>query len=502
LRYLITVVFISVSLLVSLTGCEADSKADLSYDDSFNPISIDLLEIQRRGKLVALCRYNATGYFIYKGRPMGYEYELLKKLANDLKVELEIIVPRSWDELYANLQEGKGDIIAANLIVTKEDSKIFDFTAPHSNTRQMLVQRKPQSWRDIPTHKLDKILVRNPIDLIGKSIHVRNNSPYSFRLNNLANEIGGDINVVGVPSGMESEFLIKMVSEGLINYTIANENMVGSFASYYSNIDAKTAISFPQQVAWGVRKDSPRLKSYIDNWIHKLRRTKNPYYNVVYNKYFKNRRAFLTRMNSEYFSHNSGKISPYDSLFMQYSKPLGWDWKLVASAAYQESRFNPNAESWAGAAGVMQLLPSTARELGVKDLFNPRESIRGGTKFMRLLYTYWKSIPEEVDRVAFTLASYNAGQGHVQDARRLAKKYGKNPDVWKDNVDEYLLKKSEERYFYDEVVRHGFCRGEEPYNYVKEIIARYEIYKHYGEYLGLNAKQIDMKGEPFSSLKR
>ncbi len=458
----------------------------------------DLLEIQRSGKLVAICRYNSMGYFIYKGRPMGYEYELLKELAKDLQVDLEIVVPKTWPEMYSWLNKERGDIVAANLLRTKEQGQFATFTESHSTTRQMLVQRKPDNWRDLPRHQLDKQLVRNPIDLIGKEVHVRRNSPHYFRLQNLSREIGGDINIKTSPQGMETEFLIKMVSEGLIPYTVANENLVRSFEAYYQNIDAKTPVSFPQRVSWAVRKSSPELKNFVDNWIRDKKSSADPTYYGLYVKYFKNRKAFVRRMGSEFFTLNSTQISPYDSLFKKFSENLEWDWKLVAAQAFQESQFDPNAESWAGALGVMQILPSTGQELGVKNLMDPEENIMAGIKYNKLLYSFWKNIPTKEDRIKFTLASYNAGQGHVQDARRLAKKYGKDPNVWDGNVDEYLLKKSEEKYYYDDVVKYGFCRGEEPFNYVKEIMERYEIYKRYEEYYNSEAQKLSLKGTVFS----
>ena len=130
-----------------------------------------------------------------------------------------------------------------------------------------------------------------------------------------------------------------MVSEGLIKYTIANENMVGSFSNYYGNIDAKTPVSFPQRVAWGIRKSSPQLKTYIDGWIHNLKKDNKPYYNVVYKKYFKNRTAFSTRMNSQYFSHTSGGISPMPSA-------TAWKSTVALAMAASGRLLSPNSDWW------------------------------------------------------------------------------------------------------------------------------------------------------------
>jgi membrane-bound lytic murein transglycosylase F len=445
-------------------------------------VKFDLLDIQRRGKIVALCRYNSISYFLYRGRPMGYEYELLQHLADHMGVELEIKVPRSWEKLYQMLYSGEGDIIAANMTVTLERSQKAAFTKHHTTTRQMLVQRKPRNWRKMKIHKINKQLIRDPIQLVGKKIHVQKNSAYYHRLMNLSKEIGAKIEIVTVPEDMEVEFLIKMVSDGLIDYTVADENMVSGYVGYYSVLDAKTPISFPQRIAWAVRHNAPQLLKSVNSWIHQMKTKEDPVYYVIYNRYFKNRRAIKKRLASDYLTTMGGRISPYDSLFRVYSEDIGWDWKLVAALAFQESRFSHDAVSWAGAIGVMQILPGTAEELRVREPTDPAENIKAGVKLLKIHYAYWDDIPDRSERIKFTLASYNAGQGHIQDARRLARKYGKDPDTWSRNVAEFLLRKSERKYFYDDVVRYGYCRGEEPYNYVKEILARYEIYKHYEVY--------------------
>ena len=157
---------------------------------------------------------------------------------------------------------------------------------------------------------------------------------------------------------------------------------------------------------------------------------------------------------------------------------MNWDWRLLASLVYQESQFLPYKKSWAGAVGLMQLMPKTAREFGAHDLLDPQENINAGTNYLRWLQNYWRDIPNSGERVKFVLASYNVGTGHVQDARRLAEKYGKDPNIWEDNVAFFLLKKSQKEYYDDEVVNFGYCRGEEPIRYVDEILKRYEHYKN------------------------
>ena len=166
-------------------------------------------------------------------------------------------------------------------------------------------------------------------------------------------------------------------------------------------------------------------------------------------------------------------------MIQEYAKTINWDWRILASQIYQESRFDPEIESWAGAVGLMQLLPETAKDFDVTQTENPSENIKAGTKYIHWLENYWNHIPDEEQRMKFVLGSYNAGQGHVADARRLAEKFGKDQNVWDGNVEEYILRLSERKYFDDDVVRYGYCRGEEPFQYVRNILARYEEYRKF-----------------------
>jgi len=439
-------------------------------------LKIDLPEIKARGKLLAITGYSANSYFIYKGQPMGYEYELLTILAKELELDLEIKIARSMDEIFEELNNGEGDIIAHNLTVTKARKEIVNFTDYHNTIRQVLVQRKPDNWRDMKLHEIEQKMIRNPVDLIGKTVHVRAGSAYIERLKNLSNEIGGDINIIEIPGDASTDELVKQVSGGEFEFTIADENIAKINQTYYRNIDVQTPVSLHQQMAWAVRKTSPQLLEAVNLCIQKMK--KKPEYYVIYNKYYKNRFGFHRRISSEFFSQTGGRISEYDSLIQINAEKINWDWRLLAAMVYQESQFLPNEKSWAGAIGLMQLVPRTGREFGARDLFNPEQNLEAGAGFIQWLQNYWREIPDSTEHVKFVLASYNVGQGHVQDARRLAKKYNKNPNIW-DDVAHFLLQKSKEKYYKDEVVKYGFCRGEEPVSYITEIFERYEHYKNF-----------------------
>lgn len=443
--------------------------------DSFTKLN-SIEKIRKKGKLIAVMDYNSTNYFIYRGEPMGYQYELLQLLAEHLGVKLEVKVDNDVHENFRMLEEGKCDIIGINLTVTKERSKVIDFTYPHSQTHQVLVQRKPDNWKSLSQDELDAVLLRNQLDLAGKVVYVQKGTSYAQRMKNLSDEIGDNITIIE-KGDKEVEELIELVAIGEFDYTVADENVALVNQIYYPNLDVKTAISFPQNLAWGVRKGDDILKNEIDNWLKEFK--KSTEYALIYNKYFKNPRS-VKIIESDFYAINSGRVSSYDEYIKKYSQDINWDWRLLASLIYQESRFTPNVKSWAGAYGLMQLMPTTARRFGVNKNSSPEKQIKAGVEFIKWLDIRFekRGITDNNERVKFILASYNVGLGHILDARRLAEKEGKDPDRWENNVDEYILKKSNPKYYKDPVVKYGYCRGSETYNYVTEILDRYEHYKN------------------------
>jgi membrane-bound lytic murein transglycosylase F len=469
---------ILVLLIVQTRECVKGIKKLRQVTDTTTVRLTDIEAIKKRGKLVVFAENNSTSYFVYKGEPLGYDYEMLYAYANHLGVELEVIVVNDLNTILQELNAGKADLAAANLTVTNERTKIVNFTEPLLQTRQVLVQHKPDGWQKMTEQAVEKKLIRNLNELIGKNVHVRKTSSFYSRLQSLSEEIGGKIKIVEANGNLDTEELIGYVAKGYINYTVADENVAMINQTYYNNIDIKTAISFPQKIAWAVPKSSPQLLNNINEW---LCNNKNKGMQAfLFNKYYVNQRAAGERMESEYFCSNGGCLSPYDHAIKKFSKKLGWDWRLMAAMIYQESHFNPDAESWAGAYGLMQLIPATAKRFGLDSLIaSPIQNIEAGTNFLIHLNKYWKDfIPDSAERIKFVLASYNVGLGHVIDARNLAEKYNKDQNLWDDNVDYFLLNKAKPQYYNDDVVKYGYCRGEEPYNYVKEILSRLEHYRN------------------------
>jgi membrane-bound lytic murein transglycosylase F len=314
-------------------------------------------------------------------------------------------------------------------------------------------------------------LVAEPSQLGGERVHLPQTSPYRPRLLELNDELTQDIEVVEVDASTDR--LIQQLSEGDIAFTVAAENVAALKAGEYTNLLVQPAVGPPQQVVWAVRTNAPALLARLDEWIAAKR--KSGLLRVLYLKYFEDRRGFEKRAASRYLTAETGRLSPYDDLFREYARIPGWDWRLIASQAYQESRFDARARSWAGAAGLMQIMPATARELRVNP-GDPRQSVEGACRYLWKLDQRWKKIVPEPERQKFILASYNVGLGHVEDARRLAEKHGDDPDAWED-VAFWLIRKSKRAVYNDPVVRYGFARGTEPVAYVDLIFDRFEHYK-------------------------
>lgn len=439
--------------------------------------TIDLANIIERDTLIALTAYSSTSYFIYKGQAMGYEYEMLRKFADNLGVNLRMIVVRDMDSIITFLNDYEADLIAYAMTVTSYRKNEVAFTEPLQYTEQILVQRKPDNWRSMTVDRINANMVTSVIDLIGKDVYVKRNSPYYARLINLIDELGDTINIHIVNQDYTTEELIAKVAEGEIDYTVADRALAELAKLNYDNLDIETKISFPQRLAWTTRKTSPELLNSLNNWLSELKSSN--YYNVLYNKYFKNRSRYKIIANSDFFSHSGNAISPYDDLFKKEAQTINWDWRLLASQSYQESRFDPWAESWMGAVGLMQIMPETASMYGDFDLWEPDQNIRASTKHLKWLYDIFENQLDSTEHIKFTLASYNVGPGHVGDARRLAEKYGKNPNLWDGNVAEMIKLKSEKKYYTDKVVQHGYCRGIETYNYVNNVLERFEHYKQF-----------------------
>ena len=434
----------------------------------------DLDDILKEGKLRVSMVYSETSYFLYKGLEMGFEYELLERFAKDLGVELEIVVEKNIDSLIPHLNDGAVDLMAFALTVTKEREKYVDFAEHVSLTHQVLVQKKPDNWRKISRHNIERHLINDPIELIGKKVSIRRNTAYMTRIQNLSEEIGGDILIDTIKGEYSTSEIIQMVIDGEKKYTIADDEIAKVIASYNPIIDISVPISFSIRNAWSTRFSSPDLHKRLNKWLKKFKKEVD--YFVIYNKYFKTPRDYKRRVKSDFYSLKTDKISPYDAIIKSNAKRILWDWRLLASLVYQESRFDPHAKSWVGAGGLMQIMPATGRELGLKDPHDPSQSLHAGTKYLHKIWENYDDVPDSIQRIKFTIASYNCGPGHVADARRLAEELNLDKNVWDDNVEKMILSLTYSRFYQNKVVRYGHVRGIEPYHYVRQIFERYDHY--------------------------
>jgi membrane-bound lytic murein transglycosylase F len=438
-------------------------------------VSYDLDSIRHRGKLIAITDFNSTDYFIYKGEPMGFNYELLKSFSDNIGIDLEIIPDNHVDHAMGMLNAGEADIMTFGMNRNSSRKDDLLFTAPVTQTRQVLIQRKPRNWRSLSAEALDRKLVRDLHALAHKTIYVQDGSTHAEQITGMAKEMGDSISVIEVP--FETEKLIQHVANGEIEYTVCDENVALVNSVYWPDIDISTPVSTAQDVSWGIRKTgSEKLLAELDKWITSYKKTGS--YALLYAKYFRNARStFIVKSNL--YAINTGKVSQYDDLIRQFSSSINWDWRLLASLICQESRFDPNVESKRGAVGLMQIMPVTGKNFGIDITASPENNLKAGIMYINWLHSIFDpKIPDDKERINFILAAYNAGPGHVLDAMKLAEKNGMDPTKWEGNVAIWLLKKSDPKYFRDTVVRNGYFRGVESVNFVSQVLERFEHYKN------------------------
>ncbi len=418
----------------------------------------DLPEIEKRKVLRVLTRNVAGSYFLYRGEQMGFEYELVKKFAETAGLRIQIVVPAEEKQLIPWLLEGKGDLVASMIAVTPDRKEKVLFSRPYFQAAQVVVGRREEPAMD------------GPGDLAGREIAVRSSSASLETLERLRETI--PFRIRPVDERVETAALIRGVGDGIYDLSVTDETDLRLERSYRDDVHALLKVSDEADLAWAVRPDSPLLLDRVNRFLDAQYRGK--FYNVLVRKYFGDKRSPGRAVDVHHRSN--GALSPYDALFRKYGREVEIDWRLLAAQAYQESRFRPDARSWAGAVGVMQIMPAAAEEVGVTgDLEDPEVGIRAGALYLRWLLDRFRDGPQDYgEQLRFALGAYNAGRGHVLDGRRVAETIGKNPNRWFDNVEDamVLLRKPE----FAAVSRFGYCRGDQPKKYVREITDRYLSY--------------------------
>ncbi len=285
-------------------------------------------------------------------------------------------------ELIEKLQAGKGDLIAYNLPITKEWKDSLLYCGEEVITHQVIVQRNGGRTKPL----------KDVTELIGKDVYVKPGKYYE-RLVNLDEELGGGIHIHKVTNdSISAEDLITQVAQGKIPYTVADNDVAQLNTTYYPNLNIGLSISFDQRASWAVRKDCPQLAAAANKW-HEENMT-SPAYTASMKRYFEIGKAIP---HSPILSLREGKISHYDDLFKKYAPKIDWDWRLLASLAYTESNFDSTAVSWAGARGLMQLMPATARAMGLPEgkEQNPEESIKAAVKYIGATAKSFSKIPRK-----------------------------------------------------------------------------------------------------------
>ena len=428
----------------------------------------DLDSIKKHRQLRLITRNNASTYFLWKNQLMGFEYDLIKKFAKQQKINLKVLVADNYTQMIDWLEHGYGDIISAGLVKTEKRAELpVLFTDPYLFVQEVIIQRTSEE------------AIKSIKDLNQRTFYVRKSSSYWNTLNTLIPILksqGIEFAIEVVPESMETEEIIRGVIDGQYDLTLADSHIIAIESSWHSSIQASLPLTGENGHRWIVRKDGEKIIKELNKFIKK--QYKGLFYNVTYNKYFKNSRNMF---NSDSRESNDTKISAYDDLIKSLAKEYDFDWRLIAAQINKESKFNTKAKSWAGAKGLLQVMPRTAKEVGISNLEKPENGLRAGLKYMAWINAQLSDdLPVDV-RVWFTLAAYNAGLGHLKDARSLATRQGLNPDRWFGNVEKTFLLLSKPKHH--KKSRYGYVRGIEPVTYVKQIQALYELYskKHLDE---------------------
>ncbi len=424
----------------------------------------DLNELLERKYIRVLTTYNRTNFFLANGRLRGFEYALVQRYQKALnknipKKELQVVfefIPVSRDRLISGLIEGYGDIAAAGLTVTAERKQKVDFTTAYlSGIDEVLV-----TYKTVPA-------VSTPSALAGKSLYIRKSSSYYesvMALNRRLREQGKrPVQILRADENLETEDILELVNIGAISQTVCDSHMADAWAEVLPDIRVNHNVRFRQggKIAWAIRKHSPKLKESLDRFIRSHRKG-TLLGNIYFNRYFENTSWIKNPLDGG----AEKRLATYAPLFKTYGEQYGFDWRLIAAMAYQESGFNNNKVSPRGAVGIMQIRPATAADpnVGITDIRNLENNINAGTKYLSFLQSRYfddAKIPLQ-DQVRFSLAAYNAGPVKIRRGRNMAKDMGLDPNRWFRNVEIAML----------EVV------GQETVRYVSNINKYYVVYKN------------------------
>ena len=426
-------------------------------DDRPDRYVADLPGIREHKVLRVLTRNNPTSYFVWRGHILGFEHDLMANFAKSQGLKVEFVVAPTRVALFTWLLDGLGDVVAAGITIADTTERLLSYTRSYNRVVEMIV-----------TDSADTALTELA-DLAGRTIAVRFSSVHWATAARLQQQ-GIDVKVVQVPEDMETEGILHGVATGEYDLAIADSHILNMELTWRDDIRGAFAVTDTVDHGWITRPGDTELHDALNAYLDSV--VRGEFYNITKRKYFGNPRSSRSYVTDR--TTRTGVLSPYDDLIRSYSARYDFDWILITAQMYEESKFNPTARSFAGAVGLMQLMPQTAKGFGFDSLEVPAVSIHAGTQYLRHVWNLLDDVPDDTERMWFALASYNAGLGHINDARRLAEQEGLDPNVWFGNVAEIaplLQRRSIHRQF-----QYGYCRCNEPVAYVRKIRNRHRAY--------------------------
>jgi len=428
----------------------------------------DFDEIHASRTLRALIPNSSASYYVLRGKEYGFEFELAEQIARELGVHLQVVPLDSRQSPYEMLRAGLVDVIAMPLLPGQTPWGGIALTVPYQSVQQWLVVHRDYQAR-----------IRGLSDLEDLKIATRQFSSGERELARLR-RLGVGLFAVLHGPGVPQEEILDLVADGTYPAAIALDVEIEAAQRFRPELRKSIPLGPPKDVRWAVRSNSPQLLAAIDQVMTRhIRRNEqgelvgSEFYNVIHARYFENMTRMERHQSDPFLLTRTGRISPYDHLFRSAARESGLDWRLLAALSFQESRFDPDAVSWAGAYGLMQLCPRTAG-VSADVLTDPDLNVPLGAQHLRMLYDLYDGI-SELDRMRFALAAYNCGQGHLDDARVLAGRLGRNPDVWEGSVREALLLLRQP--VYHQTARYGYVRGNETVGYVRKVEQRFAVLK-------------------------
>ncbi|HIE9261489.1 TPA: transglycosylase SLT domain-containing protein [Klebsiella variicola subsp. variicola] len=424
-----------------------DNTLSIHIDDMLQPWKGDLPGMTERRTIRVLTTYSKTFFFIDKGTQRGTTHDIFMALENDLNKQLAkdkklkqrhlklhiVFVPVSRDNLFIALNEGKGDIAAANLTITPSREAVVDFAQPlYSNVKELLISGPASP-------KVDSLE-----QLSGQTVFVRRSSSYYESLQALnarfASESRPPVILEAAPEALEDEDLLEMLNAGLIPLIVVDQHKAVFWKQVFPKIQVHDNVVLRDggNIAWAVRKDSPQLLAVLNNFVKKNRQG-TTLGNTLLLRYLKNAKYVKNAAASK----ERRKFLAMVEVFRKYGDRYDVDWLLMAAQGYQESRLNQSVRSHVGAVGVMQVMPSTGKELKVGDIKQLDPNIHAGVKYMRwMIDRYYADEPmTRLDKALFAFASYNAGPARIARLRTMTKQRGFDPNDWFGNVENLAAEK-------------------------------------------------------------